>query len=68
MKINNTEDIALEIRRARKLQGLTQKQLAGLCNISVGFIIAVEKGKETAHIGKVITIIKMLGLNIEIGK
>lgn len=68
MIIKNTSDLAGIISAERKKQGLTQMELAGVCNVSVRFLISVEKGKETAQIGKVIHIINMLGLKIDIGR
>ena len=68
MLVQNMKDIAFVVRKEREKQGLTQKQLAGLCNTSTRFVFAVEGGKETAQIGKVLKIINMLGLDINIGK
>lgn len=68
MLVSGVQDIGQLIRQERKNQGLTQAQLAGLCNLSVRFVIAAEQGKETAQIGKVMLIIRMLGLRMDIGK
>ena len=66
MLVKNAKDIALLVQKERVKQGLTQKQLAGLCNTSRSFIIAVESGKETAQIGKVFKVMNILGLDIKI--
>lgn len=66
MLVKNVKDIGLSIQKEREKQGLTQKQLAGLCNTSRSFIISVEGGKETAQIGKVLKVINILGLDINI--
>ncbi|AGF74922.1 transcriptional regulator, XRE family protein [Bartonella australis AUST/NH1] len=55
------------IRQTRKMQGLTQKQLAGVSGVGVRFIRELEQGKESCHIGKALVIIQMLGLTVEIG-
>ena len=64
-KIDNVQSLALLIRTYRKKQDLTQRQLAGLCNVGVRFIIDLEAGKESAHIGKVLHVVKMLGIQLE---
>ena len=58
--------IGQKIRAVRKAQGLTQEQLAAMCGVGVRFLREVEKGKEAAQIGKVLHVLKMLGLEIRI--
>ena len=52
------------IRQQRKAQGLTQKELAGLCGVGVRFLGELERGKESCEIGKTLLILKMLGINL----
>lgn len=68
MKYNiiDTKTIAEAVKEARKRQGLSQDDLAGLTNVGRRFIGDLEKGKETAQIGKVIEILQGLGLSIDI--
>ncbi len=40
----------------RKESGLTQRDAAGLCNVSLPFLNQVEQGKSTAQIGKVLDV------------
>jgi y4mF family transcriptional regulator len=54
------------VRTARKAQKLTQEQLAAMAGVGVRFVREMEQGKETCHIGKVVRVIAMLGLNIHI--
>lgn len=65
-KLTTIEDIAQWVKRERKQQGLTQKQLAGLIGVSERFIVELEKGKATAEVGKVLHVLKNLGANIQI--
>ncbi|MBK2110172.1 helix-turn-helix transcriptional regulator [Francisella tularensis] len=65
--IFNTKDLGLLIRKARKKQGLTQADLAGISGLGTRFIGEVENGKNTAHIGKVIQLASSLGLVISVG-
>ncbi len=48
----------------RKEQGLTQLDIAGLAGISNRFVIALERGKETLQIQKVLDVLRLLGLEL----
>lgn len=61
-KIPNTKDLGLMVRDARKEQGLSQDDLAGMTGVGRRFIGDVEQGKETAQLGKVLLILSALGL------
>ena len=65
--IFDNKDLGLLIRKARKKQGLTQADLAGISGLGTRFIGEVENGKSTAHIGKVIQLASSLGLVISVG-
>jgi len=65
MIINNVSDIGKIIKETRKKQNLTQPQLAATSGVGARFIVDLEKGKETAAIGKTLKVIKMLGIDIE---
>jgi HTH-type transcriptional regulator/antitoxin HipB len=58
------QDIGKLIRETRKGLGVTQKTLALTSGTGLRFIIELEKGKETAEIGKVLTILQTLGIQI----
>ena len=56
------------VRQVRREQGLTQAQLAVATGLGVRFIRDVERGKESCHIGKVLTVLQMLGIQVRIGE
>ena len=58
------QDIGRLVRETRKELGVTQKVLALTSGTGLRFIIEVEKGKETAEIGKVLTILQTLGIQL----
>lgn len=66
LEITDTEKLGNLIRNTRKAQGLTQEQLAGICGVGVRFIRELEHGKDSCHIGKAMTVLQMLGLQIHI--
>jgi len=67
MKKNITvKQLGEMVRKARKSQGLTQTELAGVGNVGLRFIVDLEKGKETAQIGKVLHILNSLGLSLTV--
>jgi HTH-type transcriptional regulator / antitoxin HipB len=61
-----THDIGVLIRNTRKSLRLTQKDLAFTSNTGLRFIIELEQGKPTCQVGKVITVMQTLGMQIEI--
>ena len=63
-KINNIEDLGKMIRQTRKSQKLTQQQLAGICGFGVRFIRELEQGKNSCHIGKTLSVLEMMGLEL----
>ncbi len=60
--IMSPKDIGNAIRAKRKADGLTQFDAAALCGVGTRFLGELERGKETAQIGKILRIIHGLGL------
>lgn len=67
---NNSKMLILgrAIKKERKKRQLTQTQLAHLSNCNINFISQIESGKSSAHIGKVLEVLNVLGLEIHIEK
>jgi y4mF family transcriptional regulator len=53
-------------RKARKVLGATQKDLALTSGTGLRFIIELEQGKPTCQIGKVLTVLQTLGITIQL--
>ena len=66
MTENKIKEIGYIVKQTRKDQGLTQEQLAATTNVGVRFIRELEQGKESCHIGKVLMVIAMLGIDVHI--
>lgn len=62
--IYSAKTLGLCIRQARKSAGLTQADAAGLCGVSIPFFNAIENGKSTAQIDKVLHVCQQLGIRI----
>lgn len=58
------KDLGTAIRKARRLQGLRQDQLAAAANVGVRFIVDLEAGKPTAQMGKTLAVLKALGIEL----
>lgn len=58
------KDLARLIRKIRKSVGLTQVELAGLCNVGNRFVVELEQGKPTIEIGKALHVACMLGIKL----
>lgn len=64
--IQATKELGQIIREIRKSKGLTIQTVSGLANTSPRFLSELERGKETAEIGKVLKVLRTLGLDIVI--
>lgn len=62
--IRNTEDLGRVVRNARKLQKLSQDDLAGMAGTGRRFIVDLEKGKQTVQLGKVLRVLRTLGVSV----
>jgi len=58
------QDIGRLVRETRKGLGVTQKALALTSGTGLRFIIELERGKATTEIGKVLTILQTLGIQL----
>ncbi|MFI5072393.1 MAG: helix-turn-helix domain-containing protein, partial [Terriglobales bacterium] len=58
------QEIGRLVRETRTGLGVTQKALALTSGTGLRFIIELEKGKETARIGKVLTVVQTLGIQL----
>ena len=61
-----TEQIGALVRTTRKTIGATQKDLALTSGTGMRFIIDLEKGKSTCQLGKVLTVLRTLGISINL--
>ena len=67
MADNKIEKLGGIVKHTRKEQSLTQEQLAAVTGVGVRFIRELEQGKESCHIGKALTVVSMLGIDITVG-
>ena len=65
MSAYKIEKLGKMIKKVRKEHRLTQEQLAATTGVGVRFIRELEQGKESCHIGKALTVVAMLGIDIE---
>lgn len=62
--IASVEKLGRIVRSERKAQGLTQTELADVCNVGLSFIVNLEHGKKTAEVGKCLHVLRMLGIDL----
>jgi len=62
--IKSAKDIGEIVTRYRKIQQLTQVELAGLAQTGTRFISELENGKGTIQFDKVMHILDLLGIEI----
>lgn len=61
-----TRDLGDLIRKVRKSQGVTQKDLALTAGVGLRFISDLENGKETCEIAKVLIVLDTLAINVRL--
>jgi HTH-type transcriptional regulator/antitoxin HipB len=64
--VQRVEELGAIIQRARKEQGMTQIDVAGLGGFGNRFIVDLEKGKETVQMQKAMDVLALLGLELVI--
>jgi HTH-type transcriptional regulator/antitoxin HipB len=60
------EEIGRMVRATRKQMQVTQADLALTSGTGLRFIIDLEKGKPTCQIGKVLTVLQTLGVELSL--
>lgn len=62
--IQTAQQFGVEVARARKALGLTQRELALAINTGERFIVDLEAGKPTAQLGKALAAAQAVGLRL----
>jgi len=68
IEIDSPADLGRLLRQARKEAGMTLQQAALACNVSVRNLLEIERGKETARVGRVIYLLTQFGLRLLIAR
>lgn len=66
MGISSVTELGEVLRALRKESGLTQRDAAALCNVSLPFLNGLEQGKQTAQIGKVLSVCNRFGIDVRL--
>ncbi|MBL0418989.1 helix-turn-helix domain-containing protein [Ramlibacter sp. AW1] len=62
--ITSSQDLGLVIRAVRKSAKVRQDDLAAVTGVSRQFAVDVERGKPTAQLGRVLLLLKELGITL----
>lgn len=60
-----SQSLKMQIQKARLQKGLTQEQLAGICNLPVSLIRNYENGTAITNSGELLKLSKALGVNLK---
>ena len=63
-KIASVRELGIAIRQKRESIGMLQADLAALSGVGVRFLSELENGKENAQIGRVLRVLRRLGLDV----
>ncbi len=66
MRITTVADLGQAIRHKRKTDHLTLEETAALCGVSYAFLSALENGKETVRLNKVLQVLHSLGIELDL--
>lgn len=61
-----TETLGAAVRDRRKALGINQAELAALSGVGLAFLYALEHGKATVRIDKVLAVLEVLGLELHV--
>ena len=64
--MTTTSTIGESVRRARKELGLRQDELAAAAGVGVRFLVELERGKPTLQLGKVLSVLAAVGLDVQV--
>ena len=64
--VSASDDFARTLRRRRVSLGLRQDELADLANVSERFVYALENGKRSVQLDKLVAVLAALGLHLEL--
>lgn len=64
--VTSAAEFGSAIKRARRLEKLTQKELALSAGTGERFIVELENGKETLQLGKVLQVAAALGITLDL--
>lgn len=62
--VNSVEELGHAVRAERKSLGLTQGDLAAACGVSLRFLSELERGRASAGVGRVLHVLRMLGIRV----
>jgi y4mF family transcriptional regulator len=65
MKITTAVELGNIIKRKRKADGLTLEEASAICGVSYAFLSALENGKETVRLNKVLQVLACLGIELD---
>ena len=65
-KLSDAASFGRVVRAERKELGLSQRELAQRCACSQRFISELERGKQTAELGKALGVLEELGLVVRV--
>lgn len=65
-KVLTSKELGALVRRKRKEVGVLQAEAAALAGVGTRFLSELERGKETAELGKALQVLERLGLEVRV--
>ena len=64
--MKSIREIGEFVASTRKKQGATQLDLAQMAGVGRRFVVELEAGKESLHVGKVLRVLETLGVDLRL--
>lgn len=64
--MTTASEIGEAVRRARKVMGLRQDELAAAAGVGLRFLVELEGGKPTVQLGRTLAVLAAAGLDLKI--
>ena len=64
--MTDVKELGAFVAKVRKEQGITQLQLSQAASVGRRFVVELERGKESIHVGKLFKVLDVLGIGFEL--
>ena len=64
--MSGMKELGAFVANERKRQGITQLELSQAADVGRRFIVELESGKETIHVGKLLKVLATLGIDFSL--
>ena len=64
--MSSVKELGALVAKVRKAQGISQLELSQAADVGRRFVVELENGKETVHVGKMLKVLDILGIDFKL--